>query len=430
LGCEGIVSKRADGLYWGKRTRDWLKCKCLQSDEFVVVGYTQPKGSRHGFGSLVLAQPGEDGLSYCGRVGTGFNEASLSKITRQLEALHSSHAPPFKVPGVGAITWVQPRLQAKVNFSERTDDGVLRHPVFDSLNPRRPAGVKITSPDRLIDPENRITKAELVEYYERVGDWILPHLSQRPLTVVRCPDGISGPCFYQKHRNVGLPSSVKAVEIPEDDGSLAEYITISTLEGLLALIQLGALELHPWGSRKDDLERPDRLVFDLDPDLGLPWSSVVEATLLVRDQLAELGLRTFCKTTGGKGLHVVVPLHRRTEWPQAKAFTRAFARVLAEQHPKLFTVNPLKARRKDKIFLDYLRNGRGATSVAAYSARSRPGCPISLPIDWSDLTDDLKPTEITIRNFQPWAERGHQAWSQLTEIRQSLTKELLAQNND
>jgi len=412
LGCEGIISKEIEGSYVGRRSRSWLKVKCQQSQIFTVVGYTEPRGGRSHFGSLVLAQDGK----YCGKVGTGFNQERLKSISDQLQPIEES--PLKSPPRLQKVHWVKPELQAQVGFSERTDDGILRHPVFYQLEKTRPSSkFRLTNPDRVIDPSTGITKGQLAAYYERVADRLLPYISDRPLSGLRCPDGLGGKCFYQKHRMQGLPASVHSVMVDDE-----EYVAVSTLEGLMALVQMGVVEFHPWGSRRDDLGRPDRLIFDLDPDVGLGWKNVVEAAFRVKELLLEVGLISFAKTTAGKGLHVVVPLQRRQEWDEAKDFSRTLMEELSSRHPGQYTTNPLKAKRKGKVFLDYLRNGEGSTSVAAYGVRARAGCPISLPIDWEDLNERLNPLLITLQDDRGLAERGHQAWEEFYRLRQSLTQ--------
>jgi bifunctional non-homologous end joining protein LigD len=409
LGCEGIISKLADSPYASGRTRSWVKVKCQQSQIFTIIGYTDPKGGRSHFGSLILAQDGQ----YAGKVGTGFTEDNLKQISAQFEAQENSGV---KTPRLGKVHWVKPELQARIGFSERTDEGVLRHPVFFGLEKTRPSSkFRLTNPDRVIDPSTGITKGQLAAYYESVADKMLPYIADRPLSGLRCPDGLGGKCFYQKHRMQGLPAAVHSVMI---DGE--EYVAVSSLEGLMALVQMGVMEFHPWGSRRDDLGRPDRLVFDIDPDLGLAWPKVVETAMRMKELLQEVGLRSWAKTTGGKGCHLVIPLERRYEWDEVKNCSRDLMEELSRRFPGEYTTNPLKAKRKGKLFLDYLRNGEGSTSVAAYGVRARAGCPVSLPLAWQDLTDDLDPSHVTIRDFQGLEERGQRAWQEFYSLHQRL----------
>lgn len=445
LGCEGIISKRTDSRYTGRRSYDWLKNKCLREEEFVVVGFSKGEGTRQGFGSLLLAQYNPQGeLQYAGRVGTGFNTKMLRQMRAQLDGLATEESPlshSIARAESRGVTWVKPELVAQVGYGERTQSGILRHPRFhgerldkkpQEVQPERvrltPGAVlsklKISNPERVIDPESGLTKMDLALYYEVVGPRILPHIEHRPLTVVRCPGGTAEQCFYQKHVKDGFPASVKGVPIEEEDG-VENYIMVDSLEGLLALVQMGGVEFHPWGSTDRHLNQPDRLVFDLDPDVGLGWDKVIEATLDVRDHLRTIGLESFCKTSGGKGLHVVVPLRPRLAWDEAKAFCKAFAEQMAREAPKKYTSVMSKERRKGKIFLDYLRNGRGATSVATYSARARSGLPISVPLDWSEITPDLEPHQFTIATWPQRARVDQELWREFLSTRQSITQKMV-----
>ncbi|MBN9415053.1 MAG: DNA ligase D [Candidatus Eremiobacteraeota bacterium] len=411
LGCEGIISKEADSPYLSRRTRSWVKVKCQQSQVFDVIGYTEPRGGRSHFGSLILAQDGK----YAGKVGTGFSQASLKSI---FGLFQEQENPGVETPRLQKAHWIRP-LQARVGFSERTDDGILRHPVFFRLEKTRPSSqFRLTHADRVIDSSSGITKGQLAAYYESVADRMLSYLADRPLSGLRCPDGLGGKCFYQKHRMQGLPRDVHSVMVDDE-----EYVSVNTVAGLLALVQMGVVEFHPWGSKRDDLGRPDRLVFDLDPDAGLGWAKVVEAVFRVKDLLREVGLQSFAKTTGGKGLHVVVPLIRSYDWDAVKEYSRHLMEELVQRHKGEYTTNPLKVKRKGKLFLDYLRNGEGSTSVAAYSVRARPGCPVSLPLDWNDVGENLNPTLITLQDFQGLEERGQRAWREFYHLHQRLRHE-------
>src|SRR6185369_506920 len=414
-GLEGIVSKRADAPYRSGRGKDWLKVKCLKRQEFIIAGYTDPEGARSGFGALLLAVNDGDDLIFTGRVGTGFDTSTLDSLRERLEKLERK-TPPVKNPPRGAqargVHWVKPELVAEIAFTEWTDDGALRHPTFQGLREDKPAadvvreepetpqtmktpktktakktasdefaGVRLTHPDRVLFAEQGITKRDLAAYYERIADWILPHIADRPLTLVRCPEGKMKQCFYQKHVTVQFPESVHRVEI-EEDSKTVSYGAIDSPQGLLSLVQMGVLEFHIWGAHVDDVEKPDYVVFALDPDEGLPWKRVTEGATTLRTALDHLGLKSFLKTTGGKGLHVCVPLVRKTGWDEVKAFTKAVAEVVAAHDPQSYTTKLPKASRKGKIFIDYLRNGRGATSIGAYSTRARAGAPVSTPLFW------------------------------------------------
>jgi len=334
---EGVVCKKADGRYREGRSRDWLKVKCINRQEFVIGGFTDPAGSRVGFGALLLGYYEADGeLRYCGRVGTGFDRRALRQLATMLKKAERKKTP-FLNPPRGSFHWTEPRLVAEVEFKEWTANGMLRQPSFEGLredkeaadvrkeqpsarpatkvkNPRGKgvatnvvAGVRLTNPDRVVYPEQGITKRELAEYYVAVADLMLPHVADRPLMVVRCPKGSGDACFYQKHVTETLPKAVRALEVEEEEGT-APYIAVHGVDGLVSLVQMGVLEFHPWGSRGANLERPDRMIFDLDPAEGVEWARVVASARRLRDVMKSLRLASFVRTTGGKGLHVVVPL--------------------------------------------------------------------------------------------------------------------------
>jgi bifunctional non-homologous end joining protein LigD len=293
------------------------------------------------------------------------------------------------------------------------------------------AGVRLSSPEKVLYPEQGLTKRALAEYYVAVERWVLPHVSRRPLSLVRCPAGSSAACFFQKHVGSGVPNEVRRVEIPDGVGTAdhpsgtSTYLWIDDLAGLIALAQMGVLEIHPWGSTIDRLETPDRIIFDLDPAPGLGWSDVVEAARAVRERLAGLGLQSFLKTTGSKGLHVVVPVAPRHEWPVVKEFARAVAADMAEAAPERFTLNMAKKARTGRIFLDYLRNGRGATAVAAYSTRARAGATVSTPVRWEDLSPSLDPNAFTITTVPKLlARRRKDPWTELAALKQDIGKAL------
>ena len=434
LGLEGIVSKRADDPYREKRTRSWLKVKCLKRQEFVIVGYTDPAGSRTGFGALLLGVRESRGgaLRYAGKVGTGFDEVALRTLKVRLAQLETRKAPIDAGPAPrSGVHWVDPDLVAEISFGEWTADGRLRHPVFHGLRedkpardvvaerpadegppaaaasaPRAPrarrpraqaeraaaakrgvassprATVKLTSPDKVLFPDPGITKLELARYWEEVAEHALPFMERRPLTLKRCPDGYGVQCFYQKHVGIGVPEAVARISIKADE---EPYAMVDGLPALLGLVQISALELHVWGSRAEHLDQPDIIVFDLDPAEDVGWRAVVDAAVLIRERLEGLGLRGFVRLTGGKGLHVVVPVVPGPEWPAVKKFARAFVNDIVGEHPRRFTSSIAKSQRGGKIFIDYLRNDREATAIASYSPRARAGAPVALPIEWEEL---------------------------------------------
>ncbi|MBL8825491.1 MAG: non-homologous end-joining DNA ligase [Planctomycetaceae bacterium] len=287
-----------------------------------------------------------------------------------------------------------------------------------------PADVRLTHPDRVIYREQGITKRDLALYYARVAEWILPHVAERPLSLVRCPEGVDHECFYQKHPPQGLPDSVTRIEVEESSGP-DTYLVVHDLAGLLALIQFGALELHVWGARADKIERSDRLVFDFDPDASVPWKQVIAAALEMRELLAQLELTSFVKTTGGKGLHIVVPIDRRHDWKTVKSFCRAVATTLTQLRPDRYIATASKAARRGKIFVDYLRNDRGATAVAPYSTRARQGAPISWPLSWRELEQLAGPATITVQNVSEFLAGRRDPWRELPQIEQRLSAKIL-----
>ncbi|QTP58019.1 DNA ligase D [Billgrantia antri] len=450
MGLEGIISKRADSHYRQKRSRDWLKVKCVSHEEFVIGGYTDPGGSRSGFGSLLMGAYGKQGLAYAGRVGTGFNNRLLEQLSATLQELEVKRSPFHgSVPDSRSVHWVRPEIVIEVEFTERTRDGRLRHPAFRGLRedrnpeeirmtptkemaaegtpeqdtkPDKPApskrkdetsllGVRLTSPDRVLFPEQGLTKLDLARFYEQIQDWVLPHLVRRPLSLVRCPQGRNDECFFQKHPRTAIPDSVPRIDVPEKKGS-AEYVYVETAADLIGLVQAGALEIHPWGSRIDHLEQPDGLVFDLDPDQGIAWKEILRVAGTLRERIESLGLTAFLRTTGGKGLHLVVPLVPSAEWDQAKAFAKGMAEAHAKDDPKRLTTNMSKAKREGRIFIDYLRNGRGATAVASYTVRARENAPVAVPIRWDELNAALRADRYNVQNLRrrlsalredPWA---------------------------
>jgi bifunctional non-homologous end joining protein LigD len=458
LGLEGAVSKRIDSRYVeGKRTRDWLKVKCLQRQEMVIGGYTEPQGARKGFGALLLGVYEDGKLRYAGKVGTGFDARTLATMYPLL-VQRERKDPPFVNPPRGyeakGAHWIEPDLVGAVAFTEWSNDGALRHPSFQGLradkkaqevvreqpmhreatssSPKRApnkkataepvtvAGIALSNPDKPYFPEAGLTKRDIAEHYEFVSSFILPHIAKRPLALVRCPEGWTGQCFYQKHADRAVNAAVTRVEVPEGGGT-ATYFAAGTAKALAALVQWGVIELHPWGSRQPRLDRPDQLIFDFDPDEGQDWKQLTTAVELLRTLLQEIGLRGFLKTTGGKGLHVVVPM-RPLSWDDAKGFSRAVAEFMAATFPDRYTATASKAKRKGKIFLDYLRNAEGATAIAPYAVRARKNAPVATPIDWKELATDVRFDYFNVRNIRERLARGHDPWADFMATRQSVTK--------
>ncbi|MDB5483243.1 MAG: ligase [Caulobacteraceae bacterium] len=398
MGLEGIVSKRTDARYVQMRSENWLKVKRVEIGTFVVLGFlsNMPRAAS----SLLLGEERDGEVVYLGRVGSGIGDerarelfAALSKSERTSPA-----APVPKTPGA---RWVEPEWTAEIGYRSRGAQGAPRAPVFMGLAPRERArsarsikpklvgdrdlaAVQLTNPDREIFAGSGVTKLDLALYYARVGDWLLPEVLRRPVTVFRCPTGDINDCFYQRHAFAGLPAGIETVELADEEGRAA-FIAVTEPRGYLALAQFGAVEFHLWGCHIDDPEHPDRLIIDLDPDEALPWARVCDAAEILKDRLEAMGFRVFLRTTGGKGLHLVMAMAGGQDWRLVKGFAEAFSRSMASDAPGLFTAVSGKERRKGRIFLDYLRNGRGASAVASYSLRARPGFPVATPIAWNEL---------------------------------------------
>ncbi|UEL25575.1 DNA ligase D [Pseudomonas fluorescens] len=443
LALEGVIGKRAGSPYVCSRSADWIKLKCRLRQEFVIVGYTRPQGSRSGFGALLLAVNDAAGLVYAGRVGTGFDQAALKSIYAQLARLERKTSPleqALTSTQARGVHWVEPSLVGEVNFTEWTREGVVRQASFVALRTDKPvtqitrelprsaksvkkttpakrvsSGVNITHPDRVIDPQTGTQKQQLAAYYESISEWILPFLCRRPVSLLRAPQGIEGEQFFQKHSERLAIAHIKQLDQTLDPGH-ARLMEIDTASALIGAVQMGTIELHTWGATSDHIETPDLFVLDLDPDPALPWKAMLEAAQLTLSVLDELGLQAFVKTSGGKGLHLVVPLARRDGWETVKAFAKAIAQFMAQQLPERFSATSGPKNRVGKIFIDYLRNARGASTVAAYSVRARPGLPVSVPVSREELKGLRSAQQWTIANLHerlkqlkddPWAGYAH-----------------------
>ena len=423
-GQEGIISKRADAPYRGTRTSSWLKIKCTNRQEFVIIGWTPSEAKARGFRSLLLAVNEQGKLRYAGKVGTGFSMKTIQALLDRMRPLQAGKAP-TEVPRADArgAHWVKPALVAEIAFAEFTAEGILRHPSFIGLREDKPAAevvaekpkatpapardrVKISNPDRTIFPESGITKGELADYVRAVAPLMLPWTAHRPLTLVRCPQGRGKKCFYQKHDAGTFGERVLHIPIEEKKGEVEDYLFVEDQDGLLSLIQMGTIEIHGWGSRIEDVEKPDRLVFDIDPDEGLGFDKVRKAARDLKRHLADIGLASFPMLTGGKGVHVIVPLKPRAAWPQVKDFAQRFAVALATAEPDRFTANLSKASRKGRMFIDYLRNQRGSTAILPFSARARPGAPVAAPVHWDELDGMESGARFTVRDADLLAERA------------------------
>lgn len=462
---EGIISKRVDGPYRGGRGDDWQKTKRLEADEFAIVGYTPPKGSRSGFGSLLLAKPdGNRGWTYVGRVGTGFSDEQLRSLSKTL-ATRGTSKPTVKLDAIdpllrGAL-WVPPTAVAEVYYRGIGNHQLLRQPSLKALrmdkkpndlrdsdraaaSPPKKAATKkvakskaiaatditITHPDRTVFPEDGITKQDVADYYLAVMDSFLPGVLDRPTSVIRCPAGTAKPCFFQKHVMAGL-KHVGTAKVKEETGAQAVYLYPKDAASVIELVQFNAIEFHPWGSTIGEPDKATRIVFDLDPGEGVAWPRVVAAARLVRKLLRQVGLESFVRTTGGKGLHVVVPLNPGCDWSVVKPFARSFAESMAQMHPLEFVATAAKKIRGGHIYLDYLRNGRGATSVASYSLRSRPGAPVSVPLRWEELAKLKSGADFDIHNTpKRLAKLRSDPWAGIDDLKQNLDHVHAALNGD
>jgi bifunctional non-homologous end joining protein LigD len=463
-GAEGIVSKRRDLPYQPGRGPGWLKTKCIKRQEFVIGGFTDPEGSRVGIGALLVGvRDAHRNLMFAGKVGTGFTQASARALRQRLDGLEQRECPfTPRPPGpVGrSAHWVRPELVAEVAFTEWTGDGKIRHPSFQGLREdkspadivrERPvsapakryarrtraprtkrdpdpviAGVRISHPDRILYPESGLTKRELATFYESIAEWILPHLAGRPLTLVRCPTGVGESCFYMKHAHVWAPPGLRRVRIREKT-KVGEYLVADSLTALIGLAQMDVLEIHTWNSRVDHVEEPDRIVLDLDPGPRVEWAAVIAGARLIRTALDGIGLRSFVKNTGGHGLHVVVPLEPVAPWSECLALARAVAEAMERLEPRSYTTAFAKAGRETKILIDYLRNNRTNTSVAAFSTRARPHAPVSVTLEWDELSGRVPADHYTVRTVPARLARlGRDPWREYWTARQRIPADAVA----
>ncbi len=450
LGLEGIMSKRVNSPYRGGRGDDWRKTKRLDTDEFAVVGYTQAQGSRNGFGSLLLAKPdSEHGWRYVGRVGSGFSDELLRTVTARLAKEPQLKKSPAHIHAMSTelrrATWIEPTWVVEVFSRGIGNQGLLRQPSLKGIrmdktvqqlgdSERKPAaktpkpaepapeGMRLTSPDKVVFPDRGTTKRQVADYYLAVMDWFLPEIKGRPLSIIRCPDGIAKACFFQKHLTAGVKLA-DTVRILEDSGKQADYLVVNDAASVMELVQFNALEFHPWGSTASNPERANRIVFDLDPGPDVEWSEVKSAAKKIHDLLERIELKSYLRTSGGKGLHVVVPLNPGCDWNLVKPFAHAFAESMSQAEPNRFVANMSKKLREGKIFLDYLRNGRGATSVASYSLRAREGAPVAVNLAWSELSR-LKAGNFFDIDSVPkrLAKLKSDPWEGIDDIQQNLSK--------
>ncbi|MGA9669130.1 MAG: DNA ligase D [Terracidiphilus sp.] len=474
LDAEGIVSKLASSPYKSGRDGSWLKIKCSRQQELVIGGFTLPSKGGAGIGALLLgyyekgkaSKPGK--LVYAGRSGTGFTQKTHRMLREQLNKLLIKDSPFAVVPQEARrdAQWVRPEMVAEVAFATWTADNLVRqaafkgvredkdarevvreetgHPAHASHAPARKVAAKVirqagsgpksadlenyhlTHPEKQLDATTGLTKQELAAYYVAVAEHLLPHIADRPLSIVRCPEGSDKVCFFQKHVGSGLPESIDTVPVRDrKTGATEKYITVSSTEGLVGLAQMGVLELHPWGSRNESLDKPDRIIFDLDPDSSIRWDVLAESAQGFRTLLEKLGLQSFVKLTGGKGLHVVVPIRAEHPWPEIKTFAHDVANLVQQTRPELFITKMTKSARAGKIYLDYLRNDRGSTAVAPYSPRARAGVPVALPMSWKELDGHQAPA-FSVAGFMQWKTRlAHYPWKEMSRLDQSLSDSAL-----
>ena len=452
-GLEGLIGKRRDAIYESARSASWIKLKCLQRQEFVIGGFTNPQGGRTGFGALLLGVYEQDKLRHVGRVGTGFDESRLAGMHKLLKALETKTTPFINSPKSAtpnAVHWVKPTRVAEVSFAGWTIGGSIRHAVFIELrddklpmqinreNPKTisavasneafmnksgsvttDSGVTVTHAHRVIDTSTGFTKLDVVNYYEKIAPRMLPHLLDRPVAMVRVPDNIQGEQFFQKH--LGKYTIAGALLLPDLDPGHAPLVVLNTATALVSAAQLNVVEFHTWNATAKKMNHPDRLIFDLDPDPALPWEKVMQAAKLTRTILQELRLVSFLKTSGGNGLHVVVPLLRQHTWDASKAFAKAVSHHLAKTIPALFSAKMGAQNRIGKVFVDYLRNGRGSTTACAFSVRARPGLGVSMPISWQQLNVLSASNEFNIMTAQSFLQKHKKdPWSDYEKSRQSL----------
>jgi bifunctional non-homologous end joining protein LigD len=437
-GQEGIIAKKADAPYRHARTKTWLKIKCTRRQEFVIVGWSESDKKGRGFRALLLGLNEDGKLRYAGKVGTGFSMAVQNDLRARLDKLAAAK-PAAPVPRAEArgAHWVKPELVAEIAFAEFTGDNVVRHASFLGLRGDKEAqevvaempqalpepardDVRISNPDRVIFPDAKVTKGELADYYRALGAPMAVWSANRPISLVRCPQGRAKKCFFQKHDSGTFGPHVHHVPIREKDGHNEDYLYFEDSAGVIACVQMGTIEFHGWGSKVADVEKPDRMVFDLDPDVGLDFELVKKAAKDVRTYLADMGLTTFPMLTGGKGVHVIVPLTPRAEWPEVKDFCHRFALALAEAEPERFTAALSKAKRTGRIFIDYLRNQRGATAIMPYSARAREGAPVAAPINWEELDEMQSGARFSVRDAELLLERSAsrllQGWGEANQV--------------
>jgi bifunctional non-homologous end joining protein LigD len=432
-GLEGIISKQADAPYVAGRGKSWLKIKCSLRQEFIIVGFSDPRKGERALGALYLGYQKNGALQYAGKVGTGFTMKSAQELTDRLTKISTEKPVLSRTETVGlgagewrAVHWVKPTLLCEVSFTEWTSDGRIRHPSFQGLREDKSAsqvkketpmapvakattkestkaetlvlhGITITHPGRVISDTGHITKGELAEYYAAVAFLILPQIARHPLSLLRCPSGVDKQCFFQRNPGKGLGADVRPFEF-RNKGKTYEYLYIEDEKGLLEVVQMGAVELHPWGASVDSIDNPDRMIFDLDPAPDVPFEALKRAAQGLRQRLRRKGLESSLKCSGGKGLHVTVPLAAKDSWATVKRFAAGVADEMEAEAPEAYVATMSKAKRTGRIFIDYFRNDYTATAIADYAVRARPGAPVALPIDWKELKDLKSANQFTMKD--------------------------------
>jgi bifunctional non-homologous end joining protein LigD len=428
-GLEGIISKQADAPYFAGRQKSWLKIKCGKRQEFIILGFSAARTGERALGALYLGYRKNGALQYAGKVGTGFSMRGASNLVDRFRklavtqpVLTRAHAGGLSAREWQSIHWIKPVLLCEVAFTEWTQDGRVRHPSFQGMREGKDArdvkkekpvptttasakqktadlmlgGIKISHPDRIISETGHITKGELAEYYAGVSQFILPQIARHPLSLLRCPSGIEGGCFYQRNPGKGLGSDVHPFKF-RNNGKSYEYLYIDDEKGLLEIIQMGAIEIHPWGATIDAIDYPDRMIFDLDPAPDVAFDALKVAAQDLRQRLKRKGLESMLKCTGGKGLHVTVPLAGKDKWPVVKSFAAALAQEMVDAAPEAYVATMSKAKRTGKIFIDYLRNDYTATAIADFAVRARPGAPVALPLEWKELKNLKSASQFTMK---------------------------------
>ncbi|RUU62758.1 DNA ligase D [Mesorhizobium sp. M2C.T.Ca.TU.009.01.2.1] len=439
LGLEGVVSKRADAIYQSGRTKSWTKVKAQKTDDFVIAGYTV-SDQAEGLAALGMAEFENGELHYRGKVGTGFDSDMARDLLARLERLTAGASPPEGVPReiMREMHWVKPLLSARIRYSNRTGDNAIRHGVFRGLRDvgglTTPVAVKrkrliaesdlatiwVTNPERRLFGKTGPTKLDIAVYYALVGDFMLPHIIGRPVSLVRCPTGRPQDCFFQRHAFTGMPPSVAVFESTNSEGETKTYLSVEDAKGYLALAQFGVVEFHTWGTHRTKLDKPDQIVFDLDPGEGISWREVVEAAVHIKGGLESLGLVPFAKTSGGKGIHITVPVTRKQNWKKLHQASSAISTLLAASAPDTFTTTMGKENRKKRIFIDFHRNARGHTSAAPYSLRARTNLPASTPVSWTDLEAIDAPEDLNYASLPGLLETSGDPWAEIDEAARDL----------